>query len=198
VKAIRRLHVRTVLPSSLAPLHDLALNLRWSWHPPTRDLFAGLDPELWESTGQDPVAILSSLRSEDMERLAADEDFVARVREVHEDLQRYLSTPRWYHEHGAGERDGRTLEAIAYFCVSELLTNVAKHSGAGRATLALHGSADSLRLQVTDDGTGGARLVAGRGLAGLTERVRTVDGRLTLSSPEGGPTVATVDLPLGV
>src|SRR5699024_10874886 len=53
VKAIRRLHVRTVLPQTLAPLHDLALNLRWSWHPPTRDIFASIDPELWRASGQD-------------------------------------------------------------------------------------------------------------------------------------------------
>ncbi|GAA1177784.1 glycosyltransferase family 1 protein [Ornithinimicrobium humiphilum] len=130
------MHVRTALPETLSPLHDLALNLRWSWHPPTRDLFAGLDPELWESTGQDPVAILSSLRSEDMERLAADEDFVARVREVHEDLQRYLSTPRWYHEHGAGERDGRTLEAIAYFSPEFGITSVLPQYSGGLGILA--------------------------------------------------------------
>ena len=52
-----------------------------------------------------------------------------------------------------------------------------------------------LRVQVTDDGIGGARVEAHGGLAGLAERVRTVDGRLRLSSPPGGPTTVTVELP---
>ena len=136
MKAIRRLHVRTVLPESLAPLHDLALNLRWSWHPPTRDLFASIAPELWESTGHDPVAVLSSLRASDMERLAADEGLVARVREAHDDLQRYLTRPRWYHEKGAGGWDGRTLESIAYFSPEFGITSVLPQYSGGLGILA--------------------------------------------------------------
>ena len=50
------------LPERLAALERLSINLRWSWHAPTRDLFAGIDPQLWEATGQDPVAVLSSLQ----------------------------------------------------------------------------------------------------------------------------------------
>jgi len=52
-----------------------------------------------------------------------------------------------------------------------------------------------LRVRVTDDGAGGARLDGGTGLRGLAERVRTVDGRLELRSPRGGPTVVTVEVP---
>jgi signal transduction histidine kinase len=95
-------------------------------------------------------------------------------------------------------RPSPAIETIAYYCAAELLTNVAKHSGGARATLTLRSGEDGLHLRVGDDGPGGARLVEGRGLAGLAERVRTVDGRLTVSSPGGGPTVVTVDLPLGV
>jgi signal transduction histidine kinase len=95
-------------------------------------------------------------------------------------------------------RPSPAIETIAYYCVAELLTNVAKHSGARHATVEVEGDEGSVRLLVSDDGRGGARLVDGGGLAGLAERVRTVDGRLTLSSPAGGPTVAIVDLPLGV
>jgi signal transduction histidine kinase len=95
-------------------------------------------------------------------------------------------------------RPSPAIETIAYYCVAELLTNVAKHSGARHATIALEGDEASLRLLVSDDGRGGAHLATGGGLSGLAERVRTVDGRLTLSSPAGGPTVAIVDLPLGV
>ena len=57
VRAIRRFTVRTVLPENLAPLEELAINLRWSWDPRTRDVFAAIDPELWESGGYDPVRL---------------------------------------------------------------------------------------------------------------------------------------------
>jgi signal transduction histidine kinase len=93
------------------------------------------------------------------------------------------------------ERPSAAIETIAYFCAAELLTNVAKHSGAGHATLEAVHVPGLLRLRVSDDGTGGARVEASGGLAGLAERVRTVDGRLQVSSPARGPTVVTVELP---
>ena len=93
------------------------------------------------------------------------------------------------------ERPSAAIETIAYFCAAELLANVAKHSGARHVTLeALH-VPGLLRVRVTDDGVGGARAAARGGLAGLAERVGTVDGRLQISSPPGGPTVITVELP---
>ena len=94
------------------------------------------------------------------------------------------------------------IEAIAYYCVAELLANVAQHAQASRATVSCAQQGTWLRLVVRDDGRGGARLSTvgstSSGLAGLTDRVRTVDGRLDLVSPAGGPTVVTVDLPLSV
>jgi signal transduction histidine kinase len=93
------------------------------------------------------------------------------------------------------ERPSAAIETIAYFCVAELLTNVAKHSGARDATLEVMHQPGLLRLRVSDNGTGGARIEGGGGLAGLAERARTVDGRLQLSSPTGGPTVVTIELP---
>jgi signal transduction histidine kinase len=93
------------------------------------------------------------------------------------------------------ERPTAAIETIAYFCAAELLTNVIKHSGAGRAVLSVAQRDGVLRLRVTDDGRGGAEVEAGSGLTGLTQRVRTVDGTLDVSSPEGGPTVVTVTLP---
>ena len=93
------------------------------------------------------------------------------------------------------ERPSAAIETIAYFCAAELLTNVTKHSGARHATLEAVHVPGLLRLRVSDDGTGGARVEARGGLAGLTERIRTVDGRLQLSSPPGGPTAVTVELP---
>jgi len=93
------------------------------------------------------------------------------------------------------ERPSAAIETIAYFCAAELLTNVAKHSDARHATLEVVHVPGLLRVRATDDGRGGARLEARGGLAGLAERVRTVDGRLRISSPSGGPTVVTAELP---
>jgi signal transduction histidine kinase len=93
------------------------------------------------------------------------------------------------------ERPSAAIETIAYFSAAELLTNVAKHSGARHATLEAVHVPGLLRVQVSDDGSGGARIEARGGLAGLAERVKTVDGRLQISSPPGGPTVAAVELP---
>jgi signal transduction histidine kinase len=93
------------------------------------------------------------------------------------------------------ERQSAAIETIAYFCAAELLTNVTKHSGARHATLEAVHLPGLLRVRVSDDGRGGARVEARGGLAGLAERVRAVDGALRLSSPPGGPTVITVELP---
>jgi signal transduction histidine kinase len=95
-----------------------------------------------------------------------------------------------------GERPTPAIETIAYFCAAELLANAAKHSNANRVFVDVAQRGDTLRLRVTDDGVGGADPARGSGLPGLVQRVRTVDGRLDLSSPEGGPTVVTIELPL--
>jgi signal transduction histidine kinase len=93
------------------------------------------------------------------------------------------------------ERPSPAIEAMAYFCAAELLANAAKHSGARQLTIGVREQDAGLVITVADDGDGGARLVPGGGLAGLLERVRTVDGRLGLDSPPGGPTLITVELP---
>jgi signal transduction histidine kinase len=93
------------------------------------------------------------------------------------------------------ERPSPAIETIAYFCAAELLTNVAKHSGARHAVVEAVQVPGLLRVRVTDDGSGGARQEPGSGLAGLAERLRTVDGRLDIKSPRGGPTVVTVEMP---
>jgi signal transduction histidine kinase len=93
------------------------------------------------------------------------------------------------------ERPSAAIETIAYFCAAELLANVAKHSGARHATVEAVHVPGLLRLRVSDDGAGGARIEPGGGLAGLAGRLRTVDGTMQLSSPSGGPTVVTVELP---
>ena len=93
------------------------------------------------------------------------------------------------------ERPTAAIETIAYYSAAELLTNVAKHSGARHATLEAVHVPGLLRIRVTDDGAGGARPVQGGGLRGLADRVRTVDGRIEFYSPQGGPTTVTVELP---
>ena len=99
-----------------------------------------------------------------------------------------------------GPRPQARLEAIAYFSVSEALTNIAKHSGATSArvdvgTRVVEGR-EVLEATVTDDGHGGADPRQGTGLTGLRDRARAVDGEVLVSSPPGGPTVLTVRLPL--
>jgi len=93
-------------------------------------------------------------------------------------------------------RPAPAIEAIAYFCAAELLANAVKHSGANTITIELAERAGLLVLTVTDDGRGGADPARGSGLAGLAQRVAVVDGRLEITSPPGGPTRVTVELPL--
>ena len=94
-------------------------------------------------------------------------------------------------------RPAPAIETIAYFCASELVTNVARHSGALQATMDATERDGALELRVCDNGIGGAGGGAngGTGLSGLADRVRTVDGTLSVSSPVGGPTVVMVRLP---
>jgi glycogen phosphorylase len=112
VKAIRRFTVRVTLPEPLAALQGLMLNLRWSWHRPTADLFASIDPAAWRAAGGDPVAMLSALPSARIAALAADGEFLGRLAEAERDLQQYMSQPRWYASEGEA---GTGPAAIAYF-----------------------------------------------------------------------------------
>jgi signal transduction histidine kinase len=138
--------------------------------------------------GINPVALEGGLE-ESLPTLAADAGMPT---DLHVDL---------------AERPSPVIERVVYFCVAELITNAAKHSGADSVRVEVtstrardddgEGEGDgSLRLRVSDDGQGGARLGAGSGLRGLRDRVEAVDGRLDIASPEGGPTVITADFPV--
>jgi signal transduction histidine kinase len=94
------------------------------------------------------------------------------------------------------ERPPPPVEAIAYFVVAEALTNVAKHAKASRALVTVSRTGDLLNVAISDDGIGGASL-AGRGLSGLAARTAGIDGRLLVTSPDGGPTVIEAVLPCG-
>jgi signal transduction histidine kinase len=89
------------------------------------------------------------------------------------------------------------VEAVAYFLVAEALTNVAKHSRASHANVVVegHGYPGTLTVMLSDDGIGGAD-PASPGLSGLADRVSGIDGRLTVESPRGGPTIIAAELPI--
>nr|WP_198351542.1 sensor histidine kinase [Streptomyces typhae] len=87
------------------------------------------------------------------------------------------------------------VESAGYFAVREALTNVARHSGATRAAVHARHTGGRLRITVRDDGTGGADPANGTGLTGLADRLAVLDGTLTVTSPPGGPTVLTLEIP---
>ncbi len=95
-------------------------------------------------------------------------------------------------------RPKSAVEAVAYFVVAEALTNVAKHSRASHAKVVVegHGYPGTLTVMISDDGIGGAD-AHGPGLSGLADRVSGVDGRLSVESPTGGPTIIAAELPCG-
>jgi len=88
-------------------------------------------------------------------------------------------------------------EAAAYYVAAEAVTNVAKHAGASRAQITVEMTALALRIVVEDDGTGGARLAPGGGLAGLAARIGSIDGTFAVRSPPGGPTRVEAVIPCG-
>ena len=94
------------------------------------------------------------------------------------------------------ERVQPAIEATAYFIVAEALTNVVKHAGADHAQVRAWIEGGALRVEVRDNGVGGAREDTGLGLLGLADRVAAFDGQLRVSSPVGGGTLVSASLPL--
>jgi starch phosphorylase len=132
MRAIRRFTVRPVLPPELSALADLVTNLRWSWHPPTQDLFASLDPALWDECSHDPVRLLGGLSGERLTELRSDEYFLGRLAAAHADLEQYLTGPRWYQTHA----EQGAPEAIAYFSPEFGITAVLPQYSGGLGILA--------------------------------------------------------------
>ena len=130
MKALRRFTVRLALPAPLAPLNELVLNLRWSWHHPSLDLFESIDPLVWAQVGHDPLQLLSEVTPERLAELAEDAGFLERLRAVHADLGAYLTTPQWY----------QSLEdvpaSIAYFSPEFGITEVLPQYSGGLGILA--------------------------------------------------------------
>ncbi|MEU1999656.1 alpha-glucan family phosphorylase [Nocardia gamkensis] len=141
MKALRRFTVRAHLPERLAALGELATNLRWSWHPPTQDLFAALDPRRWQEMGHDPVRMLGEVPAARLDELAADAGYVARVDAAAAELRDYLAAPGWF-QRRAGEEGVR---GIAYFSMEFGVTEVLPNYSGGLGILAgdhLKGASD--------------------------------------------------------
>src|SRR3954453_4168305 len=107
------------------------MNLRWSWHPETRDLFETLDPVLWQNCGGDPVKVLGEVSAERLAQLAKDRRFLRRLQDAVDDLEEYLATPRWYQSLGA-----EAPASIAYFSAEFGITEVLPQYSGGLGILA--------------------------------------------------------------
>jgi starch phosphorylase len=109
MRALRSFTVRASLPAGLATLHELAMNLRWSWDERTRDLFRWVDPGTWEITGHDPVRLLGLVGRDRLQALEQDRAFMGFLREIHGELRGYLEQPRWFQA-----RKDSHLRCVAY------------------------------------------------------------------------------------
>ena len=132
MKAIHRFTVRTVLPESIAALSRLAKNLRWTWHQPTEDLFAELNPHAWDAVHGDPVKLLGSLTREEIQQIAADPELVARIRDLDADLDTYLTEPQWYQRTQGEDAPA----AVAYFSAEYGITSALPQYSGGLGILA--------------------------------------------------------------
>lgn len=131
MKPIRKFTVRAVVPAPLSALEELAGNLRWSWHEPTRRLFEHVDPVVWAATGRDPVTFLGEVDPGRLDALAADADYVAWAERERAGLRAYLEEPRWYQ--GLGDD---APPAIAYFSPEFGITEALPQYSGGLGILA--------------------------------------------------------------
>ncbi|MCU4749369.1 alpha-glucan family phosphorylase [Streptomyces sp. G-5] len=201
MKAIRRFSVTAVLPEPLRPLRELAFNLRWSWHPDTRELLRSVDPDGWRRSGADPVRLLATVTADRLAALAADRGFVRRLEVAAGDLRDYLTEPRWYQR-----AEGELPRSIAYFSPEFGITAALPQYSGGLGILA----GDHLKA-ASDLGAPviGVGLLYRHGYFRQTldadgwqcERYPVLDPRelpLTeLTGPEGTPVRVTLALPGG-
>jgi starch phosphorylase len=205
VKAIRRFSIRTVLPEPISALGELASNLRWCWHPATRDLFSGIDPKRWATVHKEPAKMLSALSAVELQNLASDQAFVDTVDAAAKDLATYLSEPRWY-QSWAAEVDGGAPASIAYFSPEYGITEALPQYSGGLGILAGDHlkSASDLGVPVVGVGlfykTGYFKQSLNRdGLQQETYPVLDPDDLplALLREADGKPCIITLDLPGG-
>ncbi|HZC94453.1 MAG TPA: alpha-glucan family phosphorylase [Mycobacterium sp.] len=134
MKALRRFTVRAHLPERLEALEQLSINLRSSWDKPTQDLFASIEPTLWDQCGQDPVALLGAVSPGRLDELAQDGGFLDRLDELAADLNDYLSRPLWYQQQ---QSNGTAMpNGIAYFSMEFGVAQVLPNYSGGLGILA--------------------------------------------------------------
>ncbi|MBP2351088.1 starch phosphorylase [Kribbella aluminosa] len=131
MRAIRRFSVRPVLPEPLTGLGTLVNNLRWAWHPETQDVFEAVDPQLWRSTGGDPVKLLGEVPAARLDELANDHAFLRRLELAVADLDGYVTDDGWFQTAG-----GSPLDAVAYFSPEFGITHVLPQYSGGLGILA--------------------------------------------------------------
>jgi len=134
VRAIRRLTVRTVLPEPLAPLGELAANLRWEWHRETRQLLESLDPGTWMRVNGDPMLLLGEISRARLEELAKDRRFLRRLQDATDELNEYVEGDRWYQQRVPATTGGPS--SIAYFSPEFGLSAVLPQYSGGLGILA--------------------------------------------------------------
>lgn len=119
MKPVRTLTVLPKLPPNLAPLREIAHNLRWAWDHDAIALFRRLDPELWEATGHNPVMMLGRIDQAQLEAAASDEGFLGHLERVSRDFDAYInSSSTWFRRvHGA-----KPAPLVAYFSAEFGLT----------------------------------------------------------------------------
>jgi glycogen phosphorylase len=185
MKPLRRITVLPTVPTALDPLGVLARNLRWSWHPPTQDLFAAMDPEGWEASGHNPLRMLNEADLAQLERAAADPDLLDRLAGAVEDLDHYLTEPRWYQ----GLPDAPA--TLAYFSPEFGISEVMPQYSGGLGVLA----GDHLKA-ASDLGVP----LVGVGLfyrSGYFRQILTADGRQQESYPAFNPHELPLELVTG-
>lgn len=130
IKALRTFRVQPSLPDELHALADLSQNLRWAWDRPTRELFRWVDPDLWEATGKNPVALLGRLSAGRIEALLADAAFRTELERIHADLQHYLAGDKW------AQARSEPLPSVAYFSPEFGFTHAMQTYSGGLGVLA--------------------------------------------------------------
>ncbi len=126
--------MRAALPPQLDQLVELVENLRWTWHPESLDLFESVDPDLWRACNGDPRRMLGEVSADRIEKLARDRKFLRRLADVYDDLNDYLTAPRWYQSQ---IDDGEQLpKAIGYFSPEFGITEVLPQYSGGLGILA--------------------------------------------------------------
>ncbi|WP_327345552.1 sensor histidine kinase [Streptomyces europaeiscabiei] len=137
-------------------------------------------------------------------RLDAPPELADRLAAAHQEADQVLGElrelihgihPQVLADYGLPDALADSVESAAYFAVREALANIGRHSGAERAWIGGRYEGGRLRVEVRDDGAGGADPARGTGLTGLADRLAVLDGRLSVHSPAGGPTVLSLEIP---